>query len=91
MSSIMNKLMLSCLKATELVEKKSAFKLSAIENIQLKAHVSMCNACKEYQKQSSLMDTFFKNHLHSNKEELNSSSRLNPELAMKIITKLNSK
>lgn len=49
---LMNILMLSCRKATELIEKRIYFKLSKKEELQLKLHTSMCKACSSYEKQS---------------------------------------
>jgi len=48
---------LSCLKATDLINKKSDTPLNCIENLQLKAHKSMCKACRNYEKQTTLIDT----------------------------------
>lgn len=56
MKKIMHILFLSCLKATELLEKKLYFKLSLMEKLQLQLHKSMCKACSNYQKQSILID-----------------------------------
>jgi len=56
MKKFMDKLFLSCLKATELIEKKIHFKLSLKEKIQLEAHKMMCNACTNYEKQSVLLE-----------------------------------
>lgn len=53
---IMHYMFLSCLKATELINKKTDSPLSLIENIQLKAHKSMCKACSNYDKQITLID-----------------------------------
>ncbi len=52
----MHLLFLSCLKATELIEKRVHFKLSAIEKLQLKLHKVMCEACTKYEKQSYLIE-----------------------------------
>ena len=52
----MHLLFLSCLKATELIEKKIRFKLNLIEKMQLKAHKMMCNACTNYEKHSVLLE-----------------------------------
>ncbi len=52
----MHTLFLSCLKATELIEKKLQFNLSFRERLQLKVHKMMCKACTNYEKQSSLID-----------------------------------
>lgn len=47
---------LSCLKATELIEKGIHFKLNMIEKLQLKVHKMMCSACATYEKQSDLIE-----------------------------------
>ena len=52
----MHKLYLSCLKATELIEKKLHFKLSGKEKLQLKMHKMMCDACSSYEKQSIFLE-----------------------------------
>lgn len=57
----MHILFLSCLKATELIEKKLSFRLSAKEKIQLKAHKMMCSACRNYEKQSVLIEKAMEN------------------------------
>ncbi len=49
-------LFLSCLKATELIEKKFHVKLNVKEKLQLKVHMLMCEACELYEKQSALID-----------------------------------
>lgn len=51
---------LSCIKATELIEKKELFGLSFVENLKLKVHLSMCSSCKEYGKQSHMIDEALK-------------------------------
>ena len=56
MKKIMHILFLSCLKASEFIEKKIHFKLSFTEKIQLKAHKMMCSACARYEKQSLLLE-----------------------------------
>ena len=68
----MHKLFLSCLRATELIEKKLHFKLTAKENLQLKAHKMMCDACSLYEKQSVLIEKgiSYKNETGFSPEEL---------------------
>jgi hypothetical protein len=56
MKKIMNMLFLSCLKASELIEKKIHFRLSFMEKIRLSVHKSMCDACTRYEKQSILLE-----------------------------------
>ena len=56
MKKIMNILFLSCLKATEMIEKKLLFSLSLSEKIRLSMHKAMCDACTLYEKQSITLD-----------------------------------
>lgn len=56
MKKIMHTLFLSCLKATELIEKNFHVQLSFSERMQLKAHKMMCDACRNYEKQSILIE-----------------------------------
>ena len=64
----MNKMFLSCLKATELIEKKLLFKLSLPEKIRLTIHKMMCEACTLYEKQTRFLDKAMDRH--PNKDEL---------------------
>lgn len=57
----MSKLFLSCLKATEFIEKRMHIKLSFKENLQLKIHLLMCSACSKYEKQSLFLEKGIKN------------------------------
>lgn len=63
MKKWMNYLMLSCKKATELIEKKSFIGLSWKENMQLKVHTTMCDVCSNYQKQSKAIDEILEKHV----------------------------
>jgi hypothetical protein len=56
MKKIMHILFLSCLRATELIEKKLHFKLSVKEKLQLRTHKMMCKACSNYEKQSIFIE-----------------------------------
>lgn len=66
MKKIIRILFLSCLKATELIEKKFHFKLSTMEKLQLKMHKMMCEACTKYDKQSSLLEKGISEALKNN-------------------------
>jgi len=57
---IMNILFLSCMKATELLEKKLHFSLSKKEKYQLKMHKAMCDACRRYDRQNIFIDESLK-------------------------------
>ena len=62
----MHILFLSCLKATELIEKKLNFKLSGKEKLQLKVHKMMCTACTYYEGQSVLIEKSLNNSQQKN-------------------------
>ncbi|MFP4287950.1 MAG: hypothetical protein ACOC2E_08660 [Bacteroidota bacterium] len=70
MQKIFNTLFLSCLKASELIEKKMHFKLSLREKIQLSIHKSMCDACRIYEKQSSFIEKGIASYKPENKNDL---------------------
>ena len=74
MKKLMHFLLLSCLKATELIEKKLHIKLSFKEKTQLTMHKSMCNACRRYGEHSIFIDEALKKrsfeNLNINIEEL---------------------
>lgn len=86
MKKIMHLLFLSCLKATELIEKQFHFKLSFSERVQLNVHKSMCKACTNYEKQSTLLEHGIHEHLKKQNLQVDVS-----KLKEEIILKLNSK
>ena len=75
MKKLMNILFLSCLKASEMIEKKLHFKLNITEKLQLSMHKTMCSACSLYEKQSELLEkgiseSLNQKHPHANTEHL---------------------
>ncbi len=68
MRRFMNYMMLSCKKATELIEKKQVVKLSAKETIQMKMHTTVCEACRSYQNQSFLLEKALDQWFQSRKQ-----------------------
>ncbi len=62
MKKLMHILFLSCLKATELIEKKMQFRLSSMESLQLMVHKSMCDACRNYEKQNYFIEKAITNY-----------------------------
>ena len=58
--TIIHIIILSCRKATELIEKKLHTKLSRRERIQLKWHNSICDICPLYEKQVVFLDNVLK-------------------------------
>jgi hypothetical protein len=57
----MHILFLSCLKASELIEKDLHLKLGIKEKLQLKLHKTMCNTCNRYGKQSIIIENGIQN------------------------------
>ncbi len=51
---------LSCTKATYLLEKKFHARLSFIEKLQLKLHFKLCSYCSCYEKKAELLDRLAK-------------------------------
>ena len=70
MKKLMHILFLSCLKATELIEKKLHFKLSFSEKLQLKVHKMMCNACSNYEKQNLIIEESIANQENANNNQI---------------------
>lgn len=83
----MNILMLSCKKASELIDKKSVVTLSMKENVMLHMHTAMCDGCKAYQKQSKNLDNLLKQHFQI-ADEAQIPQIVNNELKQQIISKL---
>lgn len=79
--------MLSCKKATELIEKRSLIGLSFKEKIQLHLHKTMCDTCTAYQKQSKKIDELLERHIHTS-DTNNSATYQNHQLKQKIINNL---
>ncbi len=87
MKRLMNILMLSCQRATELIDKKSVVELSLKEKVMLRMHTSMCDACTAYQKQSKTLDKLLHGHVHTDNE--NKVPQItNPDLKQQIISRL---
>ncbi len=52
----MNAMMVSCVKATELMEMKENVPLGLLKTMQLHMHTAMCSGCRNYLKQSRLIN-----------------------------------
>jgi hypothetical protein len=89
MRKLMNWIMLSCRKATELTEKKSVTALKRTEEILLFMHTSMCDACSLYHRQSHFIDEVLK---HQSDPKLKAKQpvdkRLSAESKKEIISNL---
>lgn len=60
MKKIMDKAMISCECAGQLIEKKQEMKLSLADRVKLKFHLMMCSICRTYEKQSMLLGEWLK-------------------------------
>lgn len=87
MKKLMNYLMLSCKKATELIEKRALVRLSFKEKVQLRMHKSMCDACTAYEKQSRKIDELLHKHIHDASPD-NAAILKNEALKEKIINSI---
>lgn len=85
MSKLMGKLLLSCKKATELMEKRTYFGLKPHEHVQLFLHSQLCDACRNYEKQSKAIHQLLIKQLNDNKTDLQEN---NPELKEDIKNKI---
>lgn len=81
----MNKLFLTCKKATELIERKHLDKISCKNGLQLNFHLIICKACSAYSKHSLLIHKALERHFRKEVEQLEMN---NDELKKRIISKL---
>jgi len=89
MKKLMNVMMLSCEKASGLIEKKLHFPLSPVEKVQLMVHTSMCDACRSYQKQSTELDTLLDKHFHhDSKIPKSKDAELSDDIKKRIVREL---
>lgn len=83
MKIILQILFLSCMKATELIEKKFHFKLSIKEKLQLKIHKMMCDVCTKYEKQSEFIEKGI-SYIEKNKAPIVDYDALKLKISKKI-------
>lgn len=92
MKKLMNILLLSCKKASGLIEKKLHFPLNPVEKIQLAIHTSMCDACKKHQHQIIELDAMLKDHISSDTTFKDTSSeKLSDIFKSQLIKKIEEK
>lgn len=85
----MNIIILSCRKASELIEKSLHFDLKLVEKIQLYIHSYICKSCKSYQIHSKNLDAALYKHMHQKSSAADeSNNRHSDDLKKKIIGKL---
>lgn len=84
---LMNWLFFSCQHATEFVEKREFVSLSLMEKIRFKGHVTMCKACRSYERQSALLEKMihYITNLSISKQE---TLKMDDIIKAKILVKL---
>ncbi len=81
LKKLLHTIVLSCLRASYLIEKKQGISLSIIEKLQLRWHLKICDGCKSYNTQSHLLSAALK----KDAEELtNPSFKLSNEAKNRI-------
>lgn len=83
----MNFLMLSCFKATELIEQRQMTNLGVFDLMRLHMHTMMCDACRMYEKQSKIINTALKTELSSDESTPMVSDESVNNLIERILTK----
>ena len=62
----MKLLNISCKKATYLVSKKEENRLSWLERIQLRTHMTICSLCRKFEQQTGFIGSMIKHdHVHA--------------------------
>lgn len=82
----MNKLVNSCKKTTELIDKRAISKLSMIEKVQLELHKTMCKTCTSYEQRSNFLDEAVNNLF--NPKQPHDKAHLSVEKKSKILEEL---
>lgn len=88
MKKMMGGLMLSCDKATALVEKRIDLGLTRMEQLKLIFHTSMCSGCRNYVKQSALIHELLNSRVKT--FERNMHQQIVPQLKSDILKRIES-
>lgn len=62
---LMNTLLLSCVRATALVEQKEFIPLCFMQKMQLQMHIALCSGCKNYKTQTALINKLLNKTFYS--------------------------
>lgn len=79
----------NCKKATFLIEKQQFEGITSTEESELEYHLTICEMCREYKKQSSVITSFVKKIVGVGKSELKLDDRFKEELQKQINIKNN--
>lgn len=86
MQKIMNMMVNSCKKTTELIDKQLFTPLTAKEKMQLQIHKSMCKTCNAYEHQSKVIDNIINKWFNGKPK---SNEKLPEERKNKILEEIN--
>ncbi len=81
--SLLSPLLLSCERASELIDRKEEGSLNLVQGWRLRAHLALCDLCKRYEKQSKKLSQllYSQNSPSLSKEKMSDfKSRLKSDL-----------
>jgi len=78
----------NCKKATFLIEKQQTGKIALQERLELEYHLSICEMCNTFMKQSLVINQFVKKLFHPGKSELKLDDGFKEQLQKQIDAKL---
>jgi hypothetical protein len=78
----------NCKKATFLIEKQQTGKIAFRERLELEYHLSICEMCNTFMKQSAVINRFVKKVFHPGKSELKLEHGFKEQLQKQIDAKL---
>jgi len=88
MKGLLQTILLSCLKATLLVEKDQISGLNPAERIQLKVHLSLCDGCRDYKDQSIFIGKSIRQKIESGDVNIQISKEELERIKGQILSKL---
>jgi hypothetical protein len=88
-SPIMNKILLNCKNAVELIEKEKFENIGLFNNIKLNMHTAMCKYCSTYKSQSEIIHkAFISKLMYSNGYQASDEFKQHKEKIKNSINKL---
>jgi hypothetical protein len=85
------KIAYNCKKATYLIEKQQSGKITLREKFELELHLTGCEVCRIFQKQSSLINRFVKSLIQPERQGLKLEEGFKKVLQKRINEKLEKK
>ncbi len=76
--------MLSCVKATQLMEMKEHVPLGIIKTMQLHMHTAMCSGCRNYMMQSRLINELLQKN-YAKATDIENTDELEAKIISKVL------